>query len=274
VLALLAPLAFALFLWWFSTGLILWLDRLPRATHGWSFAAASALAIWACFAIADTANAATGANAYVAFVAALAVWGWHEMSFLMGFIAGPRTSACPQGAEGWSRFKFAAATVIHHELALAATLVALIALSWGQPNQIAALTFGLLWAMRLSAKFNLFLGAPHRSEAFLPAHMAYLASYFRDQRMNGLFPVSMAFGMAACLAFASIAFAPDATGHERVGYSLLVAMAGLALLEHAFMFVANPNDVLWRWALPRAVRASQDSPTRLASPRAAQRPNQ
>ena len=35
------PIIFALFVWWFSTGLILFLDRLPRASFVWSMLAAT-----------------------------------------------------------------------------------------------------------------------------------------------------------------------------------------------------------------------------------------
>ena len=37
-----------------------------------------------------------------------------------------------------------------------------------QPNQVATWTFALLWVMRLSAKFNLFLGVRNRGEEFGP----------------------------------------------------------------------------------------------------------
>ena len=45
--------------------------------------------------------------------------------------------------------------------------------------------------MRESAKLNLFLGVRNLSEEFLPAHLAYLQSYFRRRSMNMLFPFSV-----------------------------------------------------------------------------------
>ncbi len=44
VAAIGSAVLYTVFLWWFSTGAILWLDRLPRATHRWSLAAATAVA--------------------------------------------------------------------------------------------------------------------------------------------------------------------------------------------------------------------------------------
>ena len=37
------PLVYALFVWWFSTGVIIYLDNLPRRTHRWSMLAATVL---------------------------------------------------------------------------------------------------------------------------------------------------------------------------------------------------------------------------------------
>lgn len=244
------PMLFAAFVWWFSTGAILWLNRLPRATFVWSFGIASVIAAAAVVGFATSAGATSTSGAYTAFACAIALWGWHEMSFLMGFILGPRRETCPADARGWRRFRLAAATVMHHEVALALTLVALVALTWGQPNQIGTLTFLVLWVMRLSAKFNLFLGAPYRGEELLPAHLQHLKSYFRHRRMNALIPISIAGGAALAWALAGVAHAPAALPLEKVGFSLLLTMTLLAVLEHIFMFVPPPNALLWGWAEP------------------------
>ncbi|MBX9747729.1 MAG: DUF3623 domain-containing protein, partial [Hyphomonadaceae bacterium] len=66
LLAITAPLLFAAFTWWFSTGAILWLDRRPRETFGWSFAAASIIAIGALLAILVSAGSESVASAYIA----------------------------------------------------------------------------------------------------------------------------------------------------------------------------------------------------------------
>jgi len=248
------PMLFAAFVWWFSTGAILWLNRLPRATFVWSFGGASLVTVTAVVGLATSAGDTSTGGAYLAFTCAIALWGWHEMSFLMGFILGPRGDACPAGVRGWRRFRLAAATVMHHEVALALTLAALVALTWNQPNQIGTLTFLVLWIMRLSAKFNLFLGAPHRGEELLPPHLQHLKSYFRHRRMNALIPISLVGGAALAWALASVAHAPSAAPLEQVGYSLLLTMTLLAVLEHIFMFVPPPNALLWGWADPNATR--------------------
>jgi putative photosynthetic complex assembly protein 2 len=258
------PLLFAAFVWWFSTGAILWLDRLPRGTFVWTFGAMSAVAMAALVALVAGSGDSSAAGAYLAFACAIALWGWHEMSFLMGFILGPRRLPCPIDARGWRRFRLAAATVMHHEIALAVTAAALVLLTWNQPNQIGTLTFIVLWAMRLSAKFNLFLGAAHRGEELLPPHLQHLKSYFRDRRINPLFPLSLAGGAALAGLFASFALGSSASLHEQAGFALLFAITALALVEHIFMFLPPPNALLWGWAQPRST-ALPSSPASLTA---------
>jgi len=252
LLAITAPLLFAAFIWWFSTGAILWLDRRPRETFGWSFGAASVIAIGALIALFVSADSESASSAYIAFSAAIAVWGWHEMSFLMGFITGPRRQPLPAGTKGWRRFSLATATIIHHELALALTAAAFVALTWGQPNQIGTITFLVLWALRLSAKFNLFLGAPYRAEEMLPPHLTHLKSYFRNRRMNALFPLSIASGVALAWMLGGLAFAPGATAFTQTGFSLVLTLTVLGVIEHLFLFVPPPNALLWGWAGAKA----------------------
>ena len=229
-------LLYVTLLWFFSTGAILWLNRLPRAAHPGSITAATPLAGAAvCALIVSSGDTGVAAH-YLAFTAALVIWGWHEMSFLMGFVNGPNRTPLPAGARGWVRFRLSAGTVIHHEIALAGTLVAIALLSWGQPNQTGALTFALLFAMRLSAKLNIFLGVANLSAELMPLHLDYLKTHFRVARMNPLFPLSMA-GMAAL----ALALADQ---------PLLLALVLLGLVEHALMMLPIRDSALWRWAAP------------------------
>ena len=135
------PLLFALLMWFIGTAS----DRLARQPAARDVrhqpvlvgALAPGARWWWCGRQAGDASASA---AYVGFAAAIVIWGWHEMSFLMGVVAGPNREPCPPDATGWRRFAAATATVIHHELALAATAIMLFALTWGEPNQSAPLT--------------------------------------------------------------------------------------------------------------------------------------
>ena len=251
-----SALAFALGLWWVSTGAILWLNRRPRASYRWSLAGASVVAALAVVALVMTRDAATPTSAFVAFTAAIAVWGWHELSFLTGFVTGSSTAACPAGARGWRRFRLAAATLMHHEVALALTAVAIAALTLGRANPIGGWTFLMLFGARLSSKLNLFLGAPNFSAEFFPAHLRYLTTYLRKGPVSALYPISIAaLALAACAA-ARPALDASAVPFAATGYALVFALAALAVLEHAFMALPLPDAALWRWAMPAAERSA------------------
>jgi putative photosynthetic complex assembly protein 2 len=241
--------AYALFVWWFSTGLILWLDGLPRRTFRWSLAAATILAVGALHGLAASSADASVGGAYLAFTCGLVVWGWHEMSFLMGLVTGPRRTALPAGSTGWRRFVHATETILHHELAILATALLILALTWGGANQVGTWTFLLLWGMRVSAKLNVFLGVPNLAEEFLPEHLGYLKSYLAKKPMNLLFPgsVSAATVVAALLIGEAVAIESDP--FDVTQFTFLGALMLLAILEHWFLVLPLPDAALWSWAL-------------------------
>lgn len=244
------PLIFALVMWFIGTAAVVWLDSRPQATFRTSFNLAGLVALAATIATWWSAGDAGWRGAYTGFGAAILIWGWHEMGFLMGFVAGPNKAPCPPDAQGWRRFNLATATVIHHEVAIAANAVLLFVLTWGQANQAAPLTFLLLFVLRLSAKFNLFLGVPNLSDEVFPAHLAYLKSYFRTARMNALFPISVV-GWAAVAAWAWIAAeaAPAQSGTAVTG-TLLAGLAILGVVEHLFLVLPLRDAKMFSWAQP------------------------
>jgi putative photosynthetic complex assembly protein 2 len=240
------PPLFALFVWWFGTGVVMLLDGLPRHTFRWSLALSTLIAVGSLVCIHYSAANTTAAGAYAAFTCAVLVWGWHELAFLTGWLTGPRKRECSAPLHGPTRFNEAVLTILWHELALIGMGVAIALLTWGGANQIATWTFALLWVMRLSAKLNLFLGVRNRGEEFLPAHLLYLSSYFRDRKMNALLPLVLLLGGVA--AFALVAAAVASTGAPRVGLLLVSSMLVLALLEHLLMVTPLSALALWRWA--------------------------
>ena len=97
----LLPAVFAVFIWWFSTGVVILLDGLPHRTFRWSLVISSLLAIGALLGLAHTASQTSVAGAYCAFTCALLLWGWHELSFLTGWITGPRKWGHTEGCSRW-----------------------------------------------------------------------------------------------------------------------------------------------------------------------------
>jgi putative photosynthetic complex assembly protein 2 len=246
------PLLYVVALWFASTALVVWLDNRASRSFGSSLSVAGIFAIVGVAIIAAAARDGSTFAAYAAFTAAFLVWGWHEMSFLMGHITGPRRMACPAGARGWMRFKLSAQTVIYHEIALVLTLALLAALTWNQPNPIGTYAFAILFAMRLSTKLNIFMGVPNFSTEMLPPQLAYLKSYFRMRAFNPLMPVSLLLGSVLTYWLGTNALA--ATGDAAISWSLLTGLALLGVVEHLFLVLPIGDTALWRWAIPNAKR--------------------
>ena len=244
-----APILYTLFAWWFSTGVILYLVGLPRRTHKWTMAGATVLLAAALCAVARSAADAGHAAAYVGFTAALAVWAWQEVAFLLGYVTGPRRAPCPAQAQGWQRVRMALQTVLHHELALLLLGALLVALTWHAPNHGALVTFAILWIMRQSAKLNLFLGVRNLNEQFLPDHLSYLHSYFRHRRMNGLFPWSVALATIAVVLGWQDALDARLDEAGEAAAMLAATLLSLGLLEHWFMVIPLPTHGLWQWGM-------------------------
>ncbi|MBI1402621.1 MAG: DUF3623 family protein [Porphyrobacter sp.] len=250
------PFIVTVAIWFVATGLIAWADNRERATFTRSLTIGGAAGITGLVVILLASLSAEVWAVYLAFVGALMVWGWHELSFLTGAAAGPRRGPSDPELVGMARFRQAAATVMHHEVALALTALLLISLSWTVPNQIGATVFVLMFAMRLTSKINLFVGVPNSTSEMLPEHLAYLKTYFGPNRMTLLLAASIA-GIAAAMAwFASLALAAPVGSAEMVGASLLTTLALLGVLEHLFLALPFRDGMLWGWALPRRKAAA------------------
>jgi putative photosynthetic complex assembly protein 2 len=241
-------LGYALFVWWFATGVILYLDGLPSRTYPVTMLGASVLAGAGLFAIYGARDDGSSLGAYHAFTGALAVWGWNEVAFLIGWITGPRRRPATPGVRGFRRVVEASEMILWHEVAIAAGFAAILAASWGGENMLGVQTYVLLWAMRLSAKLNIFLGVPHAPVSFLPEHLRHLASCFRERSMNFLFPVSVTLSTGALALLGWRAATAPATG-EGVAFALLAVFMALAILEHWFLVLPWPSEKLWKWGM-------------------------
>ncbi|WP_292999704.1 putative photosynthetic complex assembly protein PuhE [Nevskia sp.] len=243
------PVAFTLFLWWFSTGAILYLDGLPRHTFRWSLLAATGVLAGALVCLAQASAETTATSAYAAFTCGILVWGWLEMSFLMGFITGPRRTPCPPASRGLLRMRHAIEAILYHELALIGGAVLIATSTWGNPNQLGLWTYAVLWILRTSAKLNVFLGVRNLSEEFLPDHLRYLQTYFTRKPMNLLFPVSVTVATIAAIRLWQAALAPGAGEFDAAALSFVATLLTLAVLEHWFLVVPIPANLLWQWGL-------------------------
>lgn len=243
------PVGFALWLWWFSTGLVLYLDNLPGRTFGWSLLGGAGVLAVAIFGLVVFSTSTSLVAAYVSFTAGVVIWGVLEMSYFTGLVTGPRKTACPPDCTGWRRFGLAILTSLYHELAVLGTVLLLAVIVWDQPNQVGTWTFVVLWLMRWSAKLNLFLGVPNLHD-WLPPHLAYLKTYMPKRSMNLLFPVSVTVATVVAALLVSRTLIPDADPFAVVGLVLIATMLALGILEHWFLVLPLHDEALWSWALP------------------------
>jgi len=242
------PILLALFVWWFSTGIVLYVVGMPRRNLGWTVGGAGLLFVAAIWVLAETRDDPGALATYAAFAAAIVAWGFVEVLFLTGIVTGPRRAPCPPGAEGWQRVRFAVEAILYHELLLLAVAGVIGLATWDGDNRIAVWTYAVLWIMRLSAKLNLFLGVPVLNDGLLPDAVGYIKTYFRRRPANPLFPVSIV-GTTAAL----VILARDAVVDQSVGLTLIATLLALALLEHVFMVLPLPLEAAWGWGMKSRV---------------------
>jgi putative photosynthetic complex assembly protein 2 len=108
-----------------------------------------------------------------------------------------------------------------------------------------------LWGMRVSAKLNLFLGVRNVSERFLPPHLRYLGSFFRQRPMNSLLPVSVTVGLILSVILVQRAADFGANEFQATATTFLAAMMVLGVVEHWALVIPVPFEALWNWYLQR-----------------------
>ena len=256
----------ALFVWWFSTGLILWRVRVAdnggAHQHGLSVVLGLPLLFGGLFAFNAALTDTTPLGTYLGFFAAVAIWGWIELAFLSGIITGPNRRPCPANAAPAARFWRAVGTIAWHEALLVATLITMGLASQNAANPFAFLIFGLLFGARVLAKLNLFFGVPRINIQFLPRPLTHLASHFRLSRITPFFPLSVSLLTIASALFLERTINAPTPG-SAVGFALLTCLALLAVLEHWFMVLPLPDEKLWRWMMPARKTATNRIQDRL-----------
>jgi putative photosynthetic complex assembly protein 2 len=232
--------------WWGATGLILYLGRRQRRTFALTLSIASALVVPGALLLRWSTHETSILGTCLGFAASLILWGWLELSFLLGAVTGPRRSACASGCRGLRHFRHAVQAILYHELATLAAAVLIIAISWRATNAIGLWTFMMLWGMRISAKLNLFFGVRNTGEVMLPPHLKYLVAFFGCRRLNLLFPVSVTLAMSLAVVLIAVAYSAPSWDFVTCEVALLAALAALASLEHWMLVIPMRADAPWR----------------------------
>lgn len=259
--------AFALFVWWFATGAILFVVSRAEGRDGYVNAVVLTLPLLllGCAGIGRSLGDGSAAGAYLGFASAILIWGWFELAFLAGVITGPYAKPCPPGLGGWQRFLRAWGAIAYSEMALIASTLLLVLISAGSENTIGMWTFVVLFVARIAAKINVYLGVPNINDAFLPDPVRHLSSHFRKAPMNAFFPWSVTLlSFATACWIERLVEAPQGSGAE-IGFALLAALTALALFEHWMMVLPLRDAALWTWAMPRTRSESIEDPARLVA---------
>lgn len=243
----LLALATVVLAWWLSTGVVLILNHRSLQTRRIAMGLMSLICLGALLIMPATSQQPTAAGALLGFFSGLCVWAWLEMSYLMGFITGPRQAACPPGVGAGQRFWFGLQASLYHEILVLAAILLSAALCADGINRVAAATCATLGVMRWSTKLNLFLGVRNYNQDWLPPRLAYLDSYTRRARLNPLFPVSVLAGSTVALILLTQGLEASDPFH-RAANLLVGALLSLGVLEHFFLILPFGESALWRWA--------------------------
>jgi putative photosynthetic complex assembly protein 2 len=237
------PVVAAVLLWWASTGVILYLDGLPRQTFKWSMLVVLLIGLAALLAAVGVRSETTTVSAYVGFASGLLVWAVPTAAFYL-----------PNGLTGWARFRAAVETMLYHEILCIVGAGVLTAVLWSAPNKLALWTYLVLWAMHVSGKLNMFFGVPNLSEEFMPPHLSYLTTYMRKRTMNLWFPLSVSLATAVTVALVGLAWVAPSGSHHAVAAALLAVLAALAVIEHWLLVLPIAPMALWTWSLRSRVK--------------------
>ncbi|MFP4146209.1 MAG: putative photosynthetic complex assembly protein PuhE [Halorhodospira sp.] len=253
----LLPALYALFLWWFSTGAVIYLDNLPVRTFRWSMLGATVALVAGGGMVAVSSTDPSVGGGYIAFTGALLIWAWVELSYYTNYVTGPRQCPCPVDCSGWRHFWHAVQSNIYHEVVILMLGGVLFVLTWGKDNQVALWTYLVLAWMHESARVNVFLGVRNLNEEFVPEHMSFLRSFMRRRPMNLFFPWSVSVSTVALVLLVQSATMPGVDGFTAVGMTLVATLMALAILEHWFLVIPLPTAFLWHWGLKARKRSSR-----------------
>ncbi|NDJ51903.1 MAG: DUF3623 domain-containing protein [Chloroflexi bacterium] len=246
------PVVFAIFLWWFTTGLFMSVYGRPPAVLRRAFAIGTGLLIAALLGLWVTRGSDSPLAVTIAVTCGVLVWGWQVAAYYLGFITGPPLIDSPQ-RPNWKRslierFRLALTASLYHELMALGTALLLIVVTWNQPNRWGLWMYLALWLMHLSAKLNVFFGVRNFHIEVLPRELHHLAAYLTPRSSNAFFPFSVA--IIGALTWMLIAQAINGGGGTgpTVGAVMVATMTALGFLEH-WMLVLPLPATLWGWSI-------------------------
>jgi putative photosynthetic complex assembly protein 2 len=251
-LALLGPFAFAVFLWWFVTGLIFFFYGRPPLVRHLFFGALSGIAVGALVVLVAVRGDDGPTAVYLALTGGIFLWGWQVASYYLGYITGPlqkeNMPSRGQIVAGGNRFWLALQASLHHELAILAVLLILTAVTWQSPNKWGLYIFLTLWLMHSLAKINVFLGVRNFRIEYLPEHLHFLSDLLPRRENNPLLMGTVFVGTAVALGIGFQAINPLLTNNNQIGPVVVATIILLGVLEH-LLLILPLRSILWGWGI-------------------------
>ncbi len=243
------PVLFVLFIWWFSTGAVIYLNNLPKSTYRWSFLGATFVLVASIYGLAVTSQSDSVLSAYLSFTFGLLAWAWTQFTFYTGMITGPRTTACPPCCKGSRHFWHAVETSMYHEITAALLGVVICFSTMYGKNHVGSWTYTIIWLMHSSAKINAVLGVRNLNDHFFPEQLRYLSSFLKRRPMNLLFPVSITVSTVAIAVLVHKAMSIRDDPFELLAFTFYIVILALGILEHWFLVLPIPAEALWNWSV-------------------------
>ncbi|NDJ63275.1 MAG: DUF3623 domain-containing protein [Chloroflexi bacterium] len=247
-LTFLIPVLYAIFLWWFTTGVIIVVFGRGPLVKRIYYALATLALLIALAGLFVTRDRTDVHAVYIAVTCGVVIWGWQLAGYYLGFVTGPhRDHQVDDGARSlWDRFGLALRAGIHHELLALGFGALLTIIVWGQANHWGLLMYVALWLMHASAKLNVFFGVRNFRIDFLPGHLHHLEALLNKRDHNEFFPLAMVAATSAVVVLVYHAIMPSGSDAQTVGSLLIATMMALGILEHALLILPVPL-MLWGW---------------------------
>ena len=251
------PVLFALFVWWFITGLIfVAYGRSPRFTHLY-FGIATLVMLGSLAGFIATNTQTNPAGVYLNLACGLILWAWHVSSYYLGYITGPvrvddfqREVRLQNGRFQTllTRFRYALQASIYHELLVISFALLMAFVSQGAPNRWGLWVFLTLWLMHALAKVNVFLGVRNFRIDFLPAHLHKLDHFLEKRANNPLSSAIIVFGTITALVLIYRGITPGAPPMQVVGNLAIGTLIILGVIEN-LMLILPISMTLWGWGM-------------------------
>jgi putative photosynthetic complex assembly protein 2 len=244
------PLLYAIFLWWFTTGVIVAISRRAQGTRRVSFFIGSVLMVPALIALILGARNPGPYYVYITFTCGVLIWGWLVAGYYFDIITGPpvHNNALQQPQDIQTRFRLALRGSLYHELLIVTAALILTGLTWSQPNRWGLWIFLVLWIMHTSAKLSIFLGVRNFRIDFLPIHLRYAQGLLGQGQTNRLLPVSVCLAVSVALTLLYQAIRPVGEAGDAVGSMLVATMLILGIIEHVLLVLPLPL-ALFGWGV-------------------------